>query len=117
MIPLQRIERVLKRARHRWNLRQLLWTEIVDVLVERLAWVDFVFHTVEPCHEHGCEREIRIAARVWRTELHALGLRRCRIHRNATGCRAIAARVRKIDWRLETRNQALVRIRRWSNDR
>ena len=37
MIFVESIESVFKRAWHGWNLRQLLWTKIVNVLVEGLA--------------------------------------------------------------------------------
>src|SRR5664280_3884802 len=59
IVPRERVQRVFQGSRHGWNLRQFLWTQIVDVLVERLTWIDLILDTIESCHEHRSEREIR----------------------------------------------------------
>src|SRR5712671_4132477 len=46
MVLLQAVERFIERARHGWNLRQLLRPEVVDVLIERLTWIDLVLDAV-----------------------------------------------------------------------
>src|SRR6266700_2378390 len=71
----QGIQGIFERAWHGGNFCKLLWTEIVDVLVKRLAGINLAFDTIQTCHEHGSERQVWIAARVWRTELYALGFR------------------------------------------
>ena len=62
---------------------EFLRRQVVDVLVERLARVDLVLDAVEPGHQHGGEREVRIAGRIRAAELDALGLRAWRVHRDA----------------------------------
>ena len=67
-------------------------TQIVNVLVQRLAGIDLVLDAVEAGHQHGGERQIRVAARIGRTELHALGLR---VEAEYIGMRQAAERLRR----------------------
>ena len=43
------------------NVLRLFRSERVDVLVERLARVDLVLDAVEAGHQHGRERQVRVA--------------------------------------------------------
>ncbi len=56
------VERLVKRTRHGRHIGQFFRRHIVDVLVERFAWIDFVLDAVEARHQHGREREIGVAA-------------------------------------------------------
>src|SRR5438874_4120545 len=73
VVPLQLPERLLQGSRHLRNVLQLLRREPVDVLVQRVARIDAVLDAVEASHEHGGERQVRVAARVRGAELDALG--------------------------------------------
>ena len=104
MIFLQSIQCIFERAWHRGNFGQLLRAQVVDILVERLTGIDFVFDAIQSSHHHRCECHVRIAARIGRAELDALGFGRRRIHRDAAGCRTIAPRVGKIHRSFKARN-------------
>ena len=64
MVLLQGIERLLERAGHVRDLRELFGRQGVDVLVERITRIDLVLDTVEAGHHHGREGEVRVARRV-----------------------------------------------------
>ena len=70
-----------------------------------------------PAISMAAERQVRIAGRVGRTELHALRLGRGRVHRDAARRRTVAARVRQVHRRFEARHQALVGVGGGSDDR
>src|SRR5208337_786629 len=112
----ERVESALQRTGHGRDLRQLLRTEIVDVLVERLTGIDLALDAVDSGHQHGGEPEIRIAARIRWAELYALGLWRGRVHRNAAGRRTVAPRIRQVYRSFEAGNQALIRVGGRRND-
>ncbi len=42
-----------------WDLGRFFGRESVDVLIERIARVDFVHHTIKTSHQHGGERQVR----------------------------------------------------------
>jgi hypothetical protein len=70
---------------------QLLRRERVDVLVERIAWIDAVLDAVEAGHHHRGEREVRVARRVGEANLDAARLGRVA---STTGMRIDAERLR-----------------------
>ena len=117
MVLFEAAQRFFERPRHGRNRLHFLRRQIVDILIERFARLDLVQHAIEARHQHGGKREIRIAGRIRRTELHALGLRARRIHRNAAGRRAVAARISQIHRRFIAGHQPFVAVRGRRNDR
>src|ERR1019366_4677533 len=75
VVLLDGVERLFKAARHVRDVFELLGRKTVDVLVHRIARVDLVLDPVDTGHQHRAEREVRVAARVRETDLHAAGLR------------------------------------------
>src|SRR5437868_9512288 len=116
MVFLQTVERFVECARHGWDLRQLLRPEIVDVLIERLAWINLVLDAVQAGHHHGGERHVRVAARIGWTELDTLCFGRRRVHWDAARRGAIPARVREVDGRFKARHQTHIAVGGRSDD-
>src|SRR6516162_1858485 len=102
------IECGFERPRHRSHFGQLFWPEIVDVLVERRTGVNAILDSVDPCHEHSGERQVRVTTRVGRTEFRALSLGGCRVHRDADCSRTIATRVSQVYGSFESGHQTFV---------
>jgi len=46
-------QRLIQRSRRRRNFRQFLWWETIDVFIQRIPWIDFVFDSINHCHEYG----------------------------------------------------------------
>ena len=63
------------------------------------------------------EGQVGVAGRIRVAHLDALGLRARRVHRDAAGRRAVAARVGQVDRRLEARHEPLVGVRRRVRER
>src|SRR5580698_6032086 len=112
VVLLQGLERLFQAPRHVRDFFELLGRERVDVLVERVARVCLALDTVEPRHEHGREREVRIAARIRETHFDSARLGVRAGNRNAHAGRTVPARIREIDGGFEARNEAPVRVRR-----
>ena len=85
---------------------QLLGRQVVEVLVQRVGRLDAVVDAVEPGHEHGRERQVRVARRVGAAELEALGLGALAVERDAHGGRPVALAVDQVDRRLVARAPA-----------
>ena len=117
MIAFKGVQRFLKRARRGGHFGQLLWRQVVKILVDWVTGVDAVLDPVETSHQHSGERQIRIARRVRATELDAFRLGIGRVHRNAARRRAIALRITEINRRLEAGHQPTIRVDGWRADR
>src|SRR5262245_58923644 len=61
VIVLKGVERPFERARHGGYFAQFRWTQRVDILVQRLAWIKTVLDAIEPSHKHGRKGEVGIA--------------------------------------------------------
>src|SRR3954469_17822716 len=90
VVLLQLAQRLFEGAGHLRHVLQLLRGEAVDVLVEGFAGIDPALDPVEAGHQHGGEREIRVAGGIGRTELRPLRLRTRRIGWDADRRRAIS---------------------------
>ena len=110
MVFLQRIERLLKRSRHRLELPFFVCAEVVRVLVQWFAGVDAVLDSVQTCHKHRGERQVGIGGVVGWTELQALAHRGVSVDRNAHGGAAVPGRVDQVDRGLITRHKPLVGV-------
>ncbi len=64
LVRLQRVERLLERARGVLHVLALGRVELVDVDVHRSGRLDLVLHAVEAGHEARREREVRVARRI-----------------------------------------------------
>ena len=71
--------------------------------------MNLVLHAVKTGHHHGSESQVRVRSRIRETNFDTTPLRVSDI-RNAAGGRTVARRIRQVDWRFETRHQALVGI-------
>ncbi len=87
----------------------LLRWQIVQVLVHGVAGVALVLDAVEPRHQQGGKRQVRVGRRIRKARLDAPGLR-ARHPGDANRGRAVARRVRQQHRRLEVRHQALVAV-------
>src|SRR4030095_2889591 len=100
MIGFECIERLLQRAGcglHRLCFRG---RQIVEVLVNRLTWINALVDAVKAGHQHCCECQVSVTGGIRRPELDPLGTRVWRIHRNPATSRTVALRIDQIDWRL-----------------
>src|SRR5207244_181751 len=99
------------------DLLRLGGRQLVEVLIDRLARIDLVGDAVEPRHQARREAQVRIAGRVGRAELDALGTLGLRVHRDADARRAVALTVDEVDRRLVARHQPLVGVGRGRDER
>src|SRR2546426_7228388 len=65
------------------DLLRLCWRQLVEVLVDRLAWIDLVSDSVEARHEARREREVGVAGRVRSPEFNSFRAFGLGIHRDA----------------------------------
>src|SRR5213594_459542 len=94
-------------------LLALARTEMVQVLVDRVAGVDLPLDAVQAGAQHRREREVRVAGRVRRAVLDALrGLDPLVVHRDPDVRAAVALRPGDEHGRLVTRHEPAVRVRR-----
>jgi hypothetical protein len=63
-------------SRGRRDQGQFFGGKVVDVLVQRIAWVDFVLDAVEGGHQQSGEGQVAVAGRIRRPEFEAFGLGR-----------------------------------------
>src|SRR6476660_2914930 len=96
VICFERVDGLFERA---WggpdaDFVHLVTRHLVDVAIERVAWVCLVLVAVDHRDQHRRPRQVAVAARVRAAELEALGLRALRVHRNADGRRPVARRER-----------------------
>ena len=117
MVGLERVERLLERARRAGDAGLLLGGHLVDVAVERRRRLDPVDHAVEAGHQLGAERQVRVAGRVGRAELEASRARRREVGRDADAGRPVALAVDEVDRRLVAGDEAAVRVRRRRGER
>ena len=82
-----------------------------------LPGIDLVRDAVEAGHHAGRERQVRVAGRVGRPELDALGLLRPRVHRDADARGAVPLAVHEVDRRLVARHQPPVGVGRRRDER
>jgi hypothetical protein len=80
VIPFQRVQDLTEGTRCRLDLGGLLGRQVIEILVDGLSWMDLVLDSVQPGHEHGCEREVPVAGGVRRPEFNALGLFALGVH-------------------------------------
>src|SRR5947209_19531245 len=92
------------------DLLRLRRLQLIQVLVDWLAGVDFVGDAVEAGHQARREGEIGVARVVRRPELDSLGTFGLRVHPDADAGRAVALAVDEIDRRLVAWHQALVGV-------
>src|SRR5438093_11081206 len=104
---LEVVEHDVERTRQLLDLLLLGRLQLVEVLVHRLAGIDLVGDAVEAGHHAGRERQVRIAGRIGRTELDALGALRLRVHRDPDRRRTVALAVHEVDRRLVAGHQPL----------
>src|SRR5205807_5585669 len=87
--------------------------KFVEVLVERIAWIDPVLYSVEtsPKDRRECDIGIRRGGR--RAKLETLCLGTSGISRNSDSGGTITCRIGKVHRRFESRHEALETVRRW----
>ena len=112
MVVAQRVEHLGEGGRHLGDALGLLGRQLVEILVDRIHRLDAVLDAVDPGHELGREREVRVARRVGSTELDALRLRVRAGQRDADRCRSVARRVDEVDRRFEALDEAVVAVDR-----
>ena len=61
VIGFKRIEHFQQRARCALHLALQLRLELVEILVDRLGGLDLVDDPIEPSHQAGGERQVRVA--------------------------------------------------------
>src|SRR6266545_4455853 len=110
VVLLQRVERLVERARDLRHSGQLLGRQLVEVLVERAEGLDLVADPVQTGHQHGRERQVGVAGRVGDPELDPLGPGAARVQRDPGGGRAVALRVHQVDRRLVAGHQPPVAV-------
>src|SRR3990172_6091444 len=110
VVLLQRAQRLLQGAGNRLQLRRLFRRKLVRVLVQRIARVDLVLDAVQAGHEHGGKGQVRVAGRVRRAELDALGLRLRGVDGDACRGGAVAGGVHQVHRRLIAGDQPLVGV-------
>src|SRR5699024_9354847 len=112
IVILQGLQRAFQGGRRLRDALRLLWRQLVEVLIHRLVRLDAVLDAIQAGQHHRGKAQVRVAARVRRTELNALRLRvRARdrdTHRSGT----VALRVHQVNRRLEARHQAVVGVQR-----
>src|ERR671922_1294869 len=69
-------ERLAQRAAHGGDLLELRRRQIVQILVDRGAWIELVLDAVQSRQQHGGESQIGIAERIWKANLDASAIRR-----------------------------------------
>ncbi len=68
-------ERLTQRAAHGRDALQLLWRQVVEILVHRRARIELVLDAVEARHQHRRESQVRVGERIGEADFDALGLR------------------------------------------
>ena len=91
---------------------QLFRWQIVDVLVQWLARIDFVLNTVDGSHEDGSGGEVWRARGVWATEFEATGLVTVDV-RDTHRSRTVGGAVSEVHRGFVTRNQTAVAVGTW----
>src|SRR6267143_2243760 len=117
VIGFERRQGLLQAPRRVLDVFALGRLQLVQVHVHWLGRLDLVLDAVETGHQQGCEGQIRVAGRIGRPELDALGLRRLRVHRDTADRRTVALRVHEVDRRLVARHQPAVAVRRRRRER
>ena len=110
VIGFQSIQSFGERTGHCGHAGCFLGRQLVDVLVQRLAWIYAILDAVQPGHEHRREGEIRVCRGVGAAELQPLRLRAVGIQRHTDGSRAVARRISQVHRSLVAGNQPLVRV-------
>src|SRR4030065_1775966 len=102
-------ERGVDGVAHGRVLPGLFRRQVIEVLVHGLAWMNLVHDAIQTRHQHGGERQIRIAAGVREAYLDAARLRVWHVG-DADRGRAVARRVGEHHRRFEARHQTLVAV-------
>src|SRR5207247_1717899 len=89
VVDLEGVQDLLQRSGDLPDQRRLLGRQVVQVLVDRVGWLDLVLHSVKAGLEHRREGEVWVARWVRRAELHPLGRRRLEVHRDPRARRAV----------------------------
>src|SRR5208283_806837 len=110
MVTFQGVEHLAQRARGAPDLLGFLGLEVVQVLVDRIAWVDLVLDAIQSGHEHGGEGEVGVAGRIRAAELDPLRLRALGVDRDPHGRRAVALGVNQVDRSFVAWYQPAVRV-------
>src|SRR5690606_34769260 len=109
VVIFQSVEYFFERTRNGRDADAFFRLQFVQILVERIARLDFVLDSVQSGHELRGQRQINVAGHVGRAELDALGFRRFRVQRNAHGRRTVALRIQQVNWRFIAGNQTVER--------
>ena len=112
MVLLQRLQRLLERARSLLDVLGLLGRQLVEVLVDRIRRLDAVADAVQAGHQLRGEGQVRVAGGIRGAELQALGLGVGAGDRDADAGGAVALRVDHVDRGLEALHQAAVGVHR-----
>ena len=110
MVVLKRLQHGQQRRRRGLDLRSLARREVVEVLVHGLAGVALLSNPIQARHQHRREGQVRIARRVRRAELDALGGRGAAIDRNPYTRAPVAGGVGEADGSLKARDEAAVGV-------
>src|SRR5207237_10263832 len=74
IVGLQRVEHFGQAAGGALDFRTTLGSvvreHLVQVLVDRIWWLDLIDHTIESSHQHRRKREVRIARRIRSADFH-----------------------------------------------
>jgi len=116
VVGFERLDRFAKTVADRRYALQLFRRQVVEVLVHRIAGMDFVLNPVDAGHQHGGKCEVRVRRRIGEPDLDALAIRRRRI-RDTAGRRPVACRVGEQNRCFETGDQAFVAIGRGVGER
>src|SRR5713226_4153960 len=120
VVRLQVLDRFLQGAGQLADavLLALARTEMVKVLVDRVAGVDLPLDAVQPGAQHRGEGEVRVASGVRRAVLDPLrGLSPLIVHRDPNVRAPVAFRSCDEDGRLVARDEPAVRVRRRVRER
>jgi len=85
MVPFEEIQRLAEAAGDVRDFFQLFGRQLVDVLVERFAWVDFVLDAIQARQQHGGKGDIGIGGWIRRAILDAFALWVFAIGRDTNG--------------------------------
>src|SRR5882672_3404936 len=99
-----------------WNVLGFFGSQVVQVLIDRIARMDLVLHAVQSRHHHRGESEIGIACGVRESNFDTARLRAV-YERDAHCRRAMTCGTSEVDWRLESRHEALVGVGTGVGDR
>ena len=117
MVLLELVDHGGQRGGRLRDVGGFLRRQLVEVLVDRRQRLHLLLDAVDAGHQHGREREVRVAGAVRAAELEALGLRVVARDRDTDARRPVALAVHQIDRGLVARHQPLVGVHRRVGER